>query len=107
MDFGGSQGERLPLLNRITPFLDSGGLLRGMAFYYDDGTELIFGSRRVFYDVELSIPCLEPSFEIRGSAGERIIRINCKASGATWSSGPHFQVSNPCFQLCVYIRHGS
>ncbi|KAI9147449.1 hypothetical protein HJFPF1_12470 [Paramyrothecium foliicola] len=42
MNFGGPQGERLPLLNRITPFVDSGGLLRGMAFFYDDGTKLSF-----------------------------------------------------------------
>lgn len=74
MDFGGPQGERLSLLNRITPFLDDHGLLRGMAFFYDDGTELVFGSHQT---LRLAV-CIAPSIGIRGSAGERIIRVYCE-----------------------------
>jgi hypothetical protein len=60
---GGTRGERLFLLNRITPFLDEEGLLRGTAFFYDDGRKLVFGSRRVFETVMTSTTCTEPSLE--------------------------------------------
>lgn len=93
MNFGGPQGERLSLLNRVTPFLCNRGLLKGMGFFYDDGTELIFGSRRIFNTVESTTICLEPSFEIRGSAGERIIRIGYADANAR--PRPYFQVKAP------------
>ncbi len=92
MDFGGSSGERLPLLNRITPFLDNHGGLRGMAFFYDDGTERVYGTRRVFENTASTKLCSEPSFEIRGSAGERIIRIGYDKAKAHLS---RFQVRLP------------
>lgn len=94
MDFGGPQGERLALLNRVTPFLDERGRLRGMAFFYDDGTERVFGSRRIFEDSIASTICPEPSFEIRGSAGERIVRIGFIEPAAEYRS-PNFQVRHP------------
>jgi hypothetical protein len=75
MDFGGPDGSRLSLLNRITPYLDDGGSLRGMAFFYDDGTELVFGSRRAYVHTTRNTRSIEPSIIIYGSAGERIIRV--------------------------------
>lgn len=92
MDFGGPLGERLPLLNRITPFLDNHGSLRGMAFFYDDGTERVYGSRRIFENPASSTICSEPSFEIRGSAGERIMRIGYDIGTRRLS---RFQVRHP------------
>lgn len=95
MDFGGPQGERLSMLNRITPFLDDQGLLRGMAFFYDDGTELVFGSRWVFERLGSTTICTEPSIVIRGSTGERIIRVSCEADANTVPPRPRFQVQRP------------
>lgn len=95
MDFGGPRGERLSLLSRITPFLDDQGLLRGVAFFYDDGTELVFGSRWAFQSLFSTTICPEPSIEIRGSAGERIIRVWCEANANRESTKPRFQVQLP------------
>ena len=98
VDFGGPLGERLPLLNRVTPFLDNHGELRGMAFFYDDGTERVYGSRRTFGDRASTTLCSEPSFEIRGSAGERIIRIGYDIGKARLS---RFQVRHPKHRTCA------
>ncbi|KAH8895343.1 hypothetical protein GQ53DRAFT_50078 [Thozetella sp. PMI_491] len=107
IDFGGPHGERLALLNRVTPFLDGADYLRGMAFYYDDGTELVFGSRLAFGKGDVCKACLEPSLPIRGSAGERIIRIYCR--GMTPSndprSTPHFQVWHPSLLKKLPLIH--
>lgn len=95
MDFGGPRGERLSLLNRITPFVDDRGLLRGVAFFYDDGTELVFGSRWATQSLCSTTICPEPSIEIRGSAGERIIRVWCEADANREPTRPRFQVQLP------------
>ncbi|KAH7324434.1 hypothetical protein B0I35DRAFT_424165 [Stachybotrys elegans] len=96
VNFGGARGERLSLLNRVTPYLNARGLLQGMSFFYDDGTELSFGSRGVFENKPSSTAATEPSLVIRGAAGERIVRIYYMTSrapdlGATQKS--------PCFEI--------
>lgn len=106
MDFGGPQGERLSLLSRITPFLNGQGLLMGMAFFYDDGTELVFGFRWAFHSLLSATICPEPSIEIRGSAGERIIRVYCEADAKHQPPRPRFQVRHPRllgFHQCVEV----
>ncbi|CCT69595.1 uncharacterized protein FFUJ_05493 [Fusarium fujikuroi IMI 58289] len=74
MDFGGPSGSLLPLLTRIAIFHDHiNHNVRGLGFYYNDGTEREFGFREFLTDYRCRDTALEMSVSIDGPAGERII----------------------------------
>lgn len=76
MDFAGPHGARLNLLNRVVGLMDTKlGQLLGLAFVYDDGKELLFGTNTEFHCIDHSRRCAELSFPIQGSRGERIVEI--------------------------------
>ncbi|KAH7169296.1 hypothetical protein DER46DRAFT_635251 [Fusarium sp. MPI-SDFR-AT-0072] len=77
MDFGGPSGSLLPLLNRIVVFLDSSVnfSIRGLGFYYTDGTEREFGFREILHDSRERSLAIEQSLSINGPAGERITGV--------------------------------
>lgn len=77
IEFGGYQGERLSMLNRVSFYMDpKSNLFTGFGFFYDDGSEESCGS----YELDQSIhprrtPSIEMSFYILGRLGERITCI--------------------------------
>jgi hypothetical protein len=77
MDFGGYRGRKLGFLNRITAFLEADtGRFKGLKFFYDDLTEVSFGSRHeTSTGSGLGAPCLELSCPIDGKGGERITKV--------------------------------
>ncbi|KAK2128842.1 hypothetical protein NOF04DRAFT_1346157 [Fusarium oxysporum II5] len=77
MDFGGPSGSLLPLLNRVAIFVDSSVTfsIRGLGFYYTDGTEREFGIREIWDDSRERFLAIEQSLSINGPAGERITGV--------------------------------
>ncbi|KAJ4270972.1 hypothetical protein NW764_013853 [Fusarium oxysporum] len=77
MDFGGPSGSLLPLLSRIAVFVDSSVTfsIRGLGFYYTDGTEREFGIREIWDDSRERFLAIEQSLSINGPAGERITGV--------------------------------
>lgn len=76
MDFGGPSGSLLPLLTRVAIFHDDiNHNVRGLGFYYNDGTEREFGFREFLTDYRCRDTALEASVAIGGPAGERIVGI--------------------------------
>ncbi|RBA17650.1 hypothetical protein FPRO05_11365 [Fusarium proliferatum] len=74
MDFGGPSGSLLPLLTRIAIFHDHiNHNVRGLGFYYNDGTEREFGFREFLTDYRCRDTAVEMSVPIDGPAGERIV----------------------------------
>ncbi|KAG5803393.1 hypothetical protein H9Q74_013288 [Fusarium xylarioides] len=76
MDFGGPSGSLLPLLNRITLFHDDiHSKIRGLGFYYTDGTKREFGFREIVHHCRERRWSVEQSLFINGPAGERITGV--------------------------------
>lgn len=76
MGFGGPHGARLSLLNRVVGLIDTKlGQLLGLAFVYDDGKELLFGTNTELHCIDHSRRCAELSFPIQGCRGEMIVEI--------------------------------
>jgi hypothetical protein len=76
MDFGGPSGSLLPLLTRVAIFYDDiHKTVKGLGFYYTDGTEREFGFREVVNNHRQRETALEMSVPIDGPAGERIIGL--------------------------------
>jgi hypothetical protein len=74
--FGGDGGEKLALLNRVVLYQTNSSALQGIAFSYDDDTEMVFGTGHATAQPGFEVVCTEPSFYIRGAAGERITRVD-------------------------------
>ncbi|KAF4502562.1 hypothetical protein FAGAP_1204 [Fusarium agapanthi] len=80
MDFGGPSGSLLPLLTRVAIFHDDlNQTVKGLGFYYTDGTEREFGFREVLTHCRHRDTTLELSLPIDGPAGERIIGLGHSA----------------------------
>lgn len=76
MDFGGTSGEKLPLINRLVGLFDGyTGLLKGFGFTYDDGTSSFYGDQPSVKDMSSSRPCFEMSYAMCGKQGERLVQI--------------------------------
>ncbi|RBQ78652.1 hypothetical protein FVER14953_13187 [Fusarium verticillioides] len=76
MDFGGPSGSLLPLLIRVALFVDDRhNAVKGLGFYYADGTEREFGFREVVTNCRQRDKTLELSVPIDGPAGERIFGL--------------------------------
>jgi hypothetical protein len=77
IEFGGYEGQKLSMLNRVSFYMDpKSNLFTGFGFFYDDGSEESCGS----YELDQSIhprraPSIEMSFYILGRLGERITCI--------------------------------
>lgn len=84
MDFGASDGSRLPLLSRIAAYHDDlGDCIRGFVFHYIDGTSRGYGNTDVMDSIADRWTCAEESAAIDGPGGERIISVgyNLKYQG--------------------------
>jgi hypothetical protein len=80
IDFGGPSGSLLPLLNRIAIFHDDrNASIKGLGFYYTDGTEREFGVRQVLWNTRERWSCIEQSLFINGPAGERITGVGFRS----------------------------
>ncbi|KAF5622077.1 uncharacterized protein FTJAE_11044 [Fusarium tjaetaba] len=76
MDFGGPSGSLLPLLTRAALFVDDiNHTVKGLGFYYTDGTEREFGFREIVSDSRQRLTAIELSVPIDGAAGERIVGL--------------------------------
>ncbi|KAJ3466142.1 hypothetical protein MRS44_006800 [Fusarium solani] len=76
MDFGGADGSRLSLLNRIVAFHDDcHDSLRGFSFFYTDGSEEAFGIRGIVDTASKRWTCIEQSLALNGPGGERIAKL--------------------------------
>ncbi|KAF5674114.1 hypothetical protein FCIRC_7883 [Fusarium circinatum] len=85
MDFGGPSGSLLPLLTRVAVFHDDLNYnVRGLGFYYTDGTEREFGFREVTTTYRHRGTAIELSLPIDGPAGERIIGLGYSAPLASF-----------------------
>ncbi|KAF5253556.1 hypothetical protein FANTH_1627 [Fusarium anthophilum] len=85
MDFGGPSGSLLPLLTRVAIFHDDlNYTVRGLGFYYTDGTEREFGFREVLTAYRHRDTAIELSLPINGPAGERIIGLGYSAPLASF-----------------------
>ena len=79
VDFGGPNGERLALLNRIVGLFDVvHGHMRGLKFYYDNATAQLYGSDQCLEEAAVCLPCHEVSFLVSGKLGERVDRIEAR-----------------------------
>ncbi|KAF5538414.1 hypothetical protein FNAPI_11122 [Fusarium napiforme] len=77
MDFGGPSGSLLPLLTRVAMIYDDLHLtVKGLGFYYTDGTEREFGFREIVSDARQRVAAIELSVPIDGAAGERIVGLS-------------------------------
>ncbi|VUC36994.1 unnamed protein product [Clonostachys rosea] len=73
MGFGGSNGQKLSSLNRITACVLYETGFHGLRFGYDNNEEIIFGRDSISEEDNGSYwPCIEPTFAIDGQGGERI-----------------------------------
>ncbi|KAF4336742.1 hypothetical protein FBEOM_9372 [Fusarium beomiforme] len=80
MDFGGQNGSLLPLLNRIAIFHDEKNTsIKGLGFYYTDGSEREYGFREVVWNTRERWQCVEQSLSINGPAGERITGVGFRS----------------------------
>ncbi|KAF5964074.1 hypothetical protein FCOIX_13579 [Fusarium coicis] len=85
MDFGGPSGSLLPLLTRVALLYDDlNHAVKGLGFYYNDGTEREFGFREIVTNRRQRDTAIELSVPINGPAGERIIGLRHLAMGR-WS----------------------
>lgn len=76
IEFGGPHGEKLALLNLIIGVFDTTtGLLSGLGFAYDDGTEQVYGSHVGRKGSNVWKPHHEIPFAIDGKRGERLDEI--------------------------------
>ncbi|KAF4980918.1 hypothetical protein FDECE_17785 [Fusarium decemcellulare] len=76
MSFGGLEGILLPRLTRIAALHDDRiGCFRGFAFSYADGSSKTFGMATIVGSATDEWSCIEQSFALDGSGGERIISI--------------------------------
>ncbi|KAJ3529226.1 hypothetical protein NM208_g9858 [Fusarium decemcellulare] len=76
MSFGGLEGILLPRLTRIAALHDDRiGCFRGLSFSYVDGSSKIFGMATIVGSAADHWSCIEQSFALDGSGGERIISI--------------------------------
>lgn len=76
VDFGGPNGERLRLLNRVVGVFDARyDILVGLRFAYDDGTERFYGSCQRLGNETRQRPYHEMSFIVDGKQGERVDEI--------------------------------
>lgn len=90
MEFGGTHGEKLGLLNRIIGLFDAAtGLLRGLGFVYDDGTKLVYGSHVGSKGSNVWKPHHEVSFAIDGKRGERLAEIRVHTCCHTFFGDAH------------------
>lgn len=90
IEFGGPHGEKLALLNRIIGVFDAAtGLLRGLGFTYDDGTELVYDSHVGRKGSNVWKPHHEISFAIDGKRGERLDEIRAHTCRHTFIGSAH------------------
>ncbi|KAI9148891.1 hypothetical protein HJFPF1_10934 [Paramyrothecium foliicola] len=75
VSFGGENGERLASLIRLAVFMDGAAGFYGISFYYNDGSEVLYGSKTTTHQLGQTVPCVEQSFLIHGPDGERIIGL--------------------------------
>lgn len=76
MDFGGPGGALISRLSRITALHDDQhGSFRGFAFSYTDGRTKSYGTRSIINTTSDRSACIEQSFSIDGSGGERIVSL--------------------------------
>lgn len=97
--FGGPDGSRLSLLNKVTVYMNMAFAFHGIAFSYDDGTELLCGSKSNIHHSKQMKEGIAQSVTIHGRLGERIVKMSF-ASELRRSEGSSFM---RVLEVCIRI----
>ncbi|CAH0046370.1 unnamed protein product [Clonostachys solani] len=101
MGFGGSNGQTLSSLNRITAYVFSRTGFHGFRFGYDNNQDILIGKDSILEDENGTyLPCIEPTFTIDGQGGERVTSFEVRRAQ---SSTYHKQI---IFSIKVSTNNG-
>ena len=89
MPFLGENASNLLNLRRVVALIDPKTGFYGLAFAYEDGSEVLYGRRRVVPSAFSTRHCVEQSFPISGGEGELITRAQVISYQTSAGRGSH------------------